>query len=430
MSNNVYLRKYLLKSLCAIMFFIILLCLVNKVEYNKYKYNTNQKINGIVAKIQEKYPEIGKEEIIEILNSNNKDNVFNEYGYDINKDSYINQNNEVYIKFNILKIFILLLSFMILIYLFVRYYFKRDNEIEKIIKCLEKINQKNYEIDINDVSEDKLSILKHEIYKTTVMLKENTEKGNQDKINLKKSLQDISHQLKTPLTSSIIMLDNIIDDLENDIEIKPEFIKKVKKDISKISFLIQSILKLSMFESNTITFIRKEIPVKKIINSSIENIENLCDLKNIKIVVKDRSKNKIYCDYRWQVEAFSNIIISVILVWKFGIVGVAIGTLVAMLIRTVEFVYHTNKYILERKQSESTIRFGIIAIQLIVVALLSKLLPTYEFTNYLIWIKYACMVLILTLIVVLPINLIVYKKDVKDLLDIIKRNVFRKKETN
>ena len=308
MSNNVYLRKYLLKSLCAIMFFIILLCLVNKVEYNKYKYNTNQKINGIVAKIQEKYPEIGKEEIIEILNSNNKDNVFNEYGYDINKDSYINQNNEVYIKFNILKIFILLLSFMILIYLFVRYYFKRDNEIEKIIKCLEKINQKNYEIDINDVSEDKLSILKHDIYKTTVMLKENTEKANQDKINLKNSLQDISHQLKTPLTSSIIMLDNIIDDLENDIEIKPEFIKKVKKDISKISFLIQSILKLSMFESNTITFIRKEIPVKKIINSSIENIENLCDLKNIKIVVKDRSKNKIYCDYRWQVEAITNIL--------------------------------------------------------------------------------------------------------------------------
>ena len=308
MSNNVYLRKYLMKSLCAIMFFIILLCLVNKVEYNKYKYNTNQKINGIVAKIQEKYPEIEKEEIIEILNSNNKDNLFHEYGYDINKDSYINQNNEVYIKFNILKIFILLLSFMILIYLFVRYYFKRDNEIEKIIKCLEKINQKNYEIDINDVSEDKLSILKQEIYKTTVMLKENTEKANQDKINLKNSLQDISHQLKTPLTSSIIMLDNIIDDLENDIEIKPEFIKKVKKDISKISFLIQSILKLSMFESNTITFIRKEIPVKKIINSSIENIENLCDLKNIKIVVKDRSKNKIYCDYRWQVEALTNIL--------------------------------------------------------------------------------------------------------------------------
>ena len=48
MSNNVYLRKYLLKSLCVIMFFIILLCLVNKVEYNKYKYlnNTLLKFEG------------------------------------------------------------------------------------------------------------------------------------------------------------------------------------------------------------------------------------------------------------------------------------------------------------------------------------------------------------------------------------------------
>lgn len=130
------------------------------------------------------------------------------------------------------------------------------------------------------------------------------------------------------------------------------------------------------------------------------------------------------------VEAISNIVISLILVWKYGIIGVAIGTLVAMVIRTVEFVYHTNKYILKRKQSKSLIRFGIIALQLIAVALLSKLLPTYEFTNYFIWIKYACMVLVLTIIIVLPVNLIVYRNDAKDLLGIVKRNILRKKETN
>lgn len=87
MSNNVYLRKYLLKSLCAIMFFIILLCLVNKVEYNKYKYNTNQKINGIVAKIQEKYPEIGKEE------SNKNDNTNNNDKNNSNENNNVNKNN-------------------------------------------------------------------------------------------------------------------------------------------------------------------------------------------------------------------------------------------------------------------------------------------------------------------------------------------------
>ena len=51
MSNNVYLRKYLLKSLCVIMFFIILLYLVNKVEYNKYKYN--DKMNKIKVSISQ-----------------------------------------------------------------------------------------------------------------------------------------------------------------------------------------------------------------------------------------------------------------------------------------------------------------------------------------------------------------------------------------
>lgn len=129
------------------------------------------------------------------------------------------------------------------------------------------------------------------------------------------------------------------------------------------------------------------------------------------------------------VEAISNIAISLIFVWKYGIVGVAIGTLVAMLIRTVEFVYHTNKYILERKQKDSLIRFGIIAIQVIAVVLLSKSLPTYKFTSYFVWIKYACMVFVLTVLIVVPINLIVYKDDTKNLIGIVKRILFRKKET-
>ena len=85
-------------------------------------------------------------------------------------------------------------------YFFIRYNLKNDKEIDKIIKCIEDINHKNYELKLDDISENKLSILKQEIYKTTIMLKENAENSLKDKINLKKSLQDISHQLKTPIT--------------------------------------------------------------------------------------------------------------------------------------------------------------------------------------------------------------------------------------
>ena len=127
------------------------------------------------------------------------------------------------------------------------------------------------------------------------------------------------------------------------------------------------------------------------------------------------------------VEAITNIAISLILVWKFGIVGVAIGTLVAMIIRTVEFMYHTNKYILQRKQSDSFFRVVLVAIQGIIIVLVSKLLPTYEFTNYLVWAKFAIMIFALAIIVIIPSNFIIYKSETKDLVDMIKRNFLRKK---
>lgn len=127
------------------------------------------------------------------------------------------------------------------------------------------------------------------------------------------------------------------------------------------------------------------------------------------------------------VEAISNIVISIILVWKYGIVGVAIGTLVAMLIRTIEFMYHTNKYILKRKQQTSFFRVGVIIIQGIITILIAELLPNYEFTNYFTWIIYALEIFTIASIVVIPINAILYRDEVKDFKNIIKNLNHRQK---
>lgn len=121
------------------------------------------------------------------------------------------------------------------------------------------------------------------------------------------------------------------------------------------------------------------------------------------------------------IEVFTNIILSLILVFKLGIAGVAIGTLVAMVIRTVEFMYHTNKYILKRKQRQSFIRVGIVILETIIVILLCSLLPNIEMVSYIAWIKYAIMVALIAIIVIVPINLIIYRKDAKGLLNIAKR---------
>lgn len=172
---------------------------INLIEYNKYKQNFNYKINAIIKEINEKYPDIEKETLLEILKSTkNQESIFSEYGYDLKKDTYIYQNELYNHTFNSIKITLLIIMFITLIYLFIKYNYTYNLEINKIIKCIENINHKNYELNIDELSEDKLSILKQEIYKTTIMLKEAAENSQKDKINLKNFLQDISHQLTPP----------------------------------------------------------------------------------------------------------------------------------------------------------------------------------------------------------------------------------------
>ena len=159
-----------------------------------------------------------------------------------------------------------------------------------------------------EATEDELSILKNEIYKTTVTLREAADNSNADKLNLKKSLEDISHQLKTPLTSILVMLDNIIDDPEMDAEVREEFIRSIKRETVNINFFVQAILKLSRFDSNTIHFIKEKIDLRALIDDIVQNVSALCDLRNITVAVEDECSAAIVCDRKWQTEAITNIL--------------------------------------------------------------------------------------------------------------------------
>ena len=130
------------------------------------------------------------------------------------------------------------------------------------------------------------------------------------------------------------------------------------------------------------------------------------------------------------IECISNIVISVILVSKFGLIGVTIGTIVAMTIRTIEFVYHTNKYILERPVFVSFKKIIIIIIETILVIYLCKYLPYLYNLNYINWIVNAIMTLVVSSIVVLTINIIFYKSEFNKLSDMIKNILRRKNEKN
>lgn len=309
MEHKPKLKKYLIYSFITLILLLILFLIINIYEYHIYTKNFNYKISAIVSEIKEKYPNISENEIMHILNSKHtKDITFEKYGIDITKDSIIIENEKKHHQFLIINTIFLSLSFLSLILIFIIYNKRKDKEINEITKYIEEINKKNYALHIDEISEDELSILKNEIYKTTVMLKESADNSLKDKKQLKESIEDISHQLKTPLTSILVMIDNLIDDEDMDSTTREEFIRDIKREVVNINFLVQALLKLSKFDSNTVQFIKKEIFIKDIIDESIKNVSSLCDLRNIKIELTGDEKVKFNCDYRWQVEAITNII--------------------------------------------------------------------------------------------------------------------------
>ena len=342
MKNKVKLKKYLV--ICTIIFlaFVIGFYVIYQIQYSQYTRNANEIINQIVALIQEKYPDLDTNEIIQILNREeaNVSNVLLEYGINIEEDSIILKNDTDYTRFLLVNIAMILLLFICIIVIFIEYQKNQRKKIDEITKYIEEINNKNYSLDIQDNSEDELSILKNELYKITVMLKEQAENSKNDKISLKKSLEDISHQLKTPLTSITIMLDNILDNKNMDVETRNEFIKDIHREIANMNFFVQSLLKLSKFDVDTIIFSRKEENLKDIIEEAIKSVSTLCDLKNMEIItinLKSKATGKgdrpdyinnsktnqfglgqnsqqevkgpiVVCDFKWQVEAITNIL--------------------------------------------------------------------------------------------------------------------------
>lgn len=302
--KNKTIKKYILSLIILLIFNISLIFILNRYEYKMYTKNYNDKINSIISNIKNKYPNIEESDIIEIINNEeDSEDILSKYGIDS-----ITKNDKVNNKLRIISLIIIITFDSLIILIFYLYDKNKSKKIKEITKMISKINNRQFDIDINDFNEGELSILKNEISKTTTMLRQVADNSVKDKLNLKDSLGDISHQLKTPLTSITIMIDNILDNPDMDEKTRKKFLINIKREILNINFLVMSLLKLSKFDANVVKFNKESVYLKDIIIESIKNVSMIKELKNITIKVSGDDNIKLLCDFKWQVESITNIL--------------------------------------------------------------------------------------------------------------------------
>lgn len=298
--------------LCLLLSIILLISLfwINKQLLEEQEYTNNLLISSIIEEVKQNYPEVDELEIIKILNNPDlkESDTLKQYGIDIKNDAISVQEKQIkdkILKRNACILFLYIISiFCILLF----FHQKEKKKIMEITHYIKEINNQHYALDILKNSEDDLSILKNEIYKTAVTLNEQAHLLKAEKDALKESLSDISHQLKTPLTSITLMIDTLKENEQLSKEEKRELLTNIHRKISNTNFLVHSLLKLSKFDANAIEFNDEYNKIKDILEEVKDNLSILSDLKDIKINIEGNQEDQIYCDYKWQVEALTNIV--------------------------------------------------------------------------------------------------------------------------
>lgn len=182
----------------------------------------------------------------------------------------------------------------------------RYKKIAQLSEQIDMVLHNSEHLYISEAEEGELSILQSEIVKMTLRIREQNDELRREKKHLADSLADISHQLRTPLTSVNIILSL----LENNTEKKEQkaLIREAAGLFEQMDFLLASLLKLSRLDAGIVVFKKERINVGKLVSDSLRPFLISMELHNIQIQTNIPEKIEISGDFRWLSEAFQNIV--------------------------------------------------------------------------------------------------------------------------
>lgn len=290
-------KKIFFIEFIILVFILFLTLIISNRIYDSYK-NVIIKNNAYILN------ESKNNEVIEIIKDININNVsLNEiykYGYKEYEIPYL--KNKIYFYSYLISLSL----YLLIITIFNIYNYKRTKKINELDDYLLKILNGNYSLDIRDYKENELSKLKNDIYKVTVKLKEKNINLENDKYNLEELLSNISHQLKTPLTSLYVINDILLEDIDS--EKRKEFLIKNRSQLEKMEWLITNLLKLSRLDSGVVKLEKEDIKFNDFIDKTIEPLMINLELKNIKLIKEGNLESILNIDINWMSEAILNIV--------------------------------------------------------------------------------------------------------------------------
>jgi signal transduction histidine kinase len=202
---------------------------------------------------------------------------------------------------------VLIITALLLIGMGVIYTRRRYRDMEELSSYLKRVYGGDYSLDIRDNVEGEISILKNEIYKVTLILSKQAELLKTEKEQLADAISDISHQLKTPLTSMRVMADLLNDD-NLDPERRREFTKNLELQLERMEWLLTSLLKLSKIDAGTVEFKKETIKVTSLISHTVKPLLIPMELKEQTLELQGEEVTSFTGDFNWTVEALINII--------------------------------------------------------------------------------------------------------------------------
>lgn len=201
------------------------------------------------------------------------------------------------------QITIVLSLLLILIYYVSTY--KRYQKIASLAGDINKLLHGDNSISLENYSEGELGILHSEIYKMTIRLREQQQKLMSDKAYLADSMADISHQIRTPLTS-INLLVQLLSEPNLTDERRQQLTHELYGLLSRIEWLITTLLKISKLDAGTVQFRQEKVSMEMLIKKSCSTLLVPIELRGQELVV--HADGEFNGDVSWTCEAIGNIV--------------------------------------------------------------------------------------------------------------------------